>query len=461
MHAALHPNGQTSALTNSMIERVRMLEYDALPAHVVAMVKHCVLDWIGVAVAGSREPLVDILVQEASEECPGGRATLLGLDSTVSLGWAALINGSASHALDFDDVVPAMRGHPSVPILSALWGAAEYEHASGHAFIEAFVAGFETACRVGALMGDDHYSRGFHATGTVGTFAAAAACAHVARLNAHEWQLAFGLAGAQAAGLKCHFGTMTKPFHAGKAAANGALAVRLAARRFTANSRVLEAEQGFVEALTDTPDPEAVTANDASFGVTGVLFKYHAACYLTHATIEAAKQLRSNHTIDTDRIESIRVRVPPGHLKVCNIARPETGLQGKFSLRFVSALALLRDGTDEAMFDDRTVRADDLVALRNLVSVETSDALANNYVSDMHITLNTGEVLSATGDVSQSATPERMPAQWQRLTQKFTALVVPVLGRARAEQLIATVDRLDELVDITELGALAAGRTTV
>jgi 2-methylcitrate dehydratase PrpD len=461
MTVATQANECIPALTDALIERVRSLDYDELPAHVVAMAKHCVLDWVGVAIAGSREPLVAILLDEARAQGVNGEAAVLGLSQGVSTDWAALINGASSHALDFDDVVSAMRGHPSVPILSALFGAGEQQRANGRAVIEAFVAGFEIACRVGSLMGDDHYGRGFHATGTVGTFAAAAACARLADLDVRQWRHAFGLAGAQAAGLKCHFGTMTKPFHAGKAAANGAFAVRLAARGFTAHPQVLDAEQGFVEALTDTPDPDAARSAEGSFGITDVLFKYHAACYLTHATIEAAKQLRADPSLDIARIESIRVVVPRGHLKVCNIAEPETGLQGKFSLRFTTALALLRDETGEAMFNDDTVAEPDLVALRDRVTVEASDTLANNYVSDVHITLDNGETIGAIGDVSRSASEDRMPEQWQRLTDKFNALVAPVLGPERAEQLIDAIGSLETLADLTELGALAAGRKIV
>src|SRR5690606_33225606 len=116
---------------------------------------------------------------------------------------------------------------------------------SGRDFLTAFIAGFETECRVGTLVAPDHYARGFHATGTVGTFGAAAACAHLARLDTGTWAMALGLAGTQAAGLKCMFGTMAKPLHAGKAASNGLLAFRLAQRGFTANPQVLETEQGF------------------------------------------------------------------------------------------------------------------------------------------------------------------------------------------------------------------------
>lgn len=208
-------------VTKNITDFVAALRYENLPEPAVELAKHCFLDWLGVTIAGSREPLVGLLREQAEEEGGNPLCSLIGSGQKCAPSWAALINGAASHALDFDDVVSAMGGHPSVPVFPALVASADIHQTSGQAFITAFIAGFETECRVGTLAAPEHYARGFHATGTVGTFGAAAACAHLYQLDSNAWQIAFGLAAAQAAGLKCMFGTMTKPFHAGKAAANG------------------------------------------------------------------------------------------------------------------------------------------------------------------------------------------------------------------------------------------------
>lgn len=430
------------------------IHFDALPEHVVTFAKHCFLDWLGVTIAGAPEPLTKILRQEAAEQGGAAINSLIGSGEKTSPQWAALINGAAGHALDFDDVVSAMGGHPSVPVFPALLAEAECTRADGKAFIAAFVAGFEAECRVGSMMAPGHYGRGFHATGTVGTFGAAAACAHLAGLDQERWQVAFGIAGAQAAGLKSMFGTMTKPFHAGKAAANGLLAARLAAKGFTAHPDVLETEQGFAATQTDTPNFDAPVAPLRTYGITQVLFKYHAACYLTHATTEAVKSLRATHEIDLAAIERIHVTVPPGHLRVCNIHSPVTGLEGKFSLRFTTALALLRDDTGESAFTDEAVNAPDLVALRDKVTVEGVTTLANNYQSEVVVSLNSGEKLSAVGDVSVPATAETLPQQWEKLSSKFTHLVEPLLGADRTADLLARVERLDTLKDVGDLLSL-------
>src|SRR5205814_7907285 len=186
--------------------------------------------------------------------------------------------------------------HPSVAILRGLVALAEQRRSTGREVIAAFVAGYETACRVGMALRPGHYGSGFHATGTVGVFGAAAACAHLLGLDTEATARALGIAGTQAAGLKSQFGTMCKPFHAGKAAQNGLLAARLAARGFSSRTDLVECVQGF--AATHGPDfgPEAALADPANgFHIYANLFKYHAACYMTHAPIECGRELREKH----------------------------------------------------------------------------------------------------------------------------------------------------------------------
>src|SRR5215203_7194419 len=225
----------TAGLTGRLVAGVRDLRYDDLPADVIVIAKHCLLDWLGVTLAGSREPLAQMLRDEVAEQGGRPQATLIGTDARASTQQAALVNGAASHALDFDDVHLVMNGHPSVPVLPALLALAEAHDGDGRALIAAFVAGVEVECRIGALVMPGHYNAGFHATGTLGAFGAAAACAHLLALDTDQWQIALAIAGTQAGGLKAMFGTMCKPLHAGKAAANGLLAATLAARGFTAN----------------------------------------------------------------------------------------------------------------------------------------------------------------------------------------------------------------------------------
>ena len=289
-------------LTQVLARKSAALEYDDLPQEAHELARQCILDYFGVAVAGAGDELVRLLLDELTEAGGATQASVIGHQSRLPALSAALVNGAAGHALDYDDVNMAMPGHPSVAILPGLLALAELKRSSGREVITAFVAGYETACRIGAALQPGHYNLGFHSTGTVGAFGAAAACARLLGLDAEATAMALGIAGTQAAGLKSQFGTMCKPFHAGKAAQNGLLAARLAARGFSSRADIIEGIQGF--ALTHGPDfsPEAALATpEVGLHLFANLFKYHAACYLTHAPIECARRLREQHRLTPRR----------------------------------------------------------------------------------------------------------------------------------------------------------------
>ena len=368
-----HPTTDTQTVTAALAGRVSAMRLADMPPAALTVAKQCLLDWIGVTLAGRNEPLVRILLEELASSDDGDRAggvSILGHGRRWRIDDAVLINGAMGHALDFDDVIMPM-GHPTVPVAPVVFALAEQRGATGAAALEAFIAGVETECRIARLLGPSHYARGWHTTATTGAFGAAAAAAHLLGVEGEALTHAFGLAGTQAAGLKSCFGTMSKPLHPGKAAQNGLLAARLAARGFTSDTDILASAQGFAATQSTTADPAAGLEVRAQPWVVEALFKYHAACYLTHDSIEAANQLRIEAHIAPDAIEAVTVRVPGGHLGVCNIQAPATGLECKFSLRMTTALALAGEDTfQEALFSDATAQRPDLVALRDRVSID-------------------------------------------------------------------------------------------
>lgn len=435
-------------ITESLARLGASFTYDSLPADVRFLARQCFLDWLGVTLAGAGEPLTRILLDEIAEEGGNPQASLIGLDRRATIHQAALVNGSASHALDYDDVQWEMSGHPSVPVIPGLLALAEQRRASGADFMAAFVAGFETECRVGLLVNPGHYAKGWHATGTLGAFGSAAACANLLRLDQERWQHALGIAAAQAAGLKSMFGTMCKPLHAGKAAANGLRAATLAARGFTSNPEALETPQGFGATQTATYQPERCLAGPANgYSLRSVLFKYHAACYGTHSTIEGVLRLKEDHHLDPGSVAAIRLRVPPGNLNMCNIPEPKTPLEGKFSLRFTAALALGHGDTSEAAFTGERVLDPSLVALRDRVTVIGDDAVAG--VTEVTMTLRDGQELRAAVDVNQPAAD--LERQWQKLVAKFLGLAAPVVGDATARQIVALASELDHQPDLHDI----------
>ncbi len=436
-------------ITRALVGAVRNLRYDDLPNDAREVARHCVLDFFGVALAGAREPLVDFLVDSVAKPENASIASLIGRSERSTAVTAALVNGAAGHALDFDDAHMGMSGHPTVPVLPAVLALAEQTRANGKALLTAFVAGVELECRLGLLLGPRHYDIGFHSTGTLGTFGAAAAAAHLLGLDEPAWLHAMGLAGTQAAGLKSTFGSMGKPLHAGRAASTGLVSALLAQRGFTAAPNVLEVAQGFAATHAGTlGDGASLDRVAGRFLIRDTLFKYHAACYLTHAPIEAARTIRARDRVSSDRVESVEVTVAPTLLGVCNIQEPATGLEGKFSLRATTALALLgSDTAGLATYSDTTMRDPALVRLRDRIRIVTDPALGTTRAR-VSVAAAGGRF---TADADTGTPAPDLSAQRARLREKFDALATPVLGASRAAELAEAVLHVDELTAAARL----------
>jgi 2-methylcitrate dehydratase PrpD len=447
---------QAADLTRALAGRAAGLGWDDLPAPVRELARQCVLDYLGCAVAGAGDPLVRLLLDEMAEAGGTAQASVVGHRVRLPALTAALVNGAAGHALDYDDVNLAMPGHPSVAILPGLLALAELKGNSGREVVTAFVAGYETACHIGMALQPGHYALGFHSTATIGSFGAAAACARLLGLDAEATATALGIAGTQAAGLKSQFGTMCKPFHAGKASQNGLMAARLAARGFSSRADLLECDQGF--AATHGPDfsPEAaLAAPENGFHLFANLFKYHAACYMTHAPIECARRVRHEHGPTPDRIAAITLRLDAGCDRICNIPAPVDGLQSKFSLRQTVAMALAGvDTASLAAYSEAAARDPELIRLREMVALDFHSGWPST-LAEIEVTLADGRRVSARHDAGIPAAD--IADQGERLAAKFGALAEPVLGAPRSRELRQMVAGLDGLTEIGGLGRLAAG----
>ncbi len=435
--------------TRALVAATRGLVAADIPEDAREAARHCLLDFLGCALAGSREPLASILFDTVVRPEGAVEASLIGRPERATRLSAALVNGAAGHALDFDDTHTTMTGHPSVPVLPALLALAETEGMNGRTLLIGLVTGIELECRLGALLGIDHYTKGFHGTGTLGTFGAAAGCAQMLGLDESGWLHAIGLAGTQAAGLKASFGTMAKPLHAGRAASAGLLAALLARGGFTGHPEIIEAPQGFAATqATRAPDPALLDRYRNEFLIRETLFKYHAACYLTHAAIEATNDLRARHEIVPETLDSLQVHVSPFVLDVCNIAEPTTGLEGKFSLRATVALTLLGEDTrDAATYSDAIMADPRLVAVRDRVAVRTDDSLQPTQARV--VVQTTTQRVEAAADTGVPAAD--LGVQRERLLHKFHLLAAPVIGDAGAERLSDAVLHVDELASVAEL----------
>ncbi len=445
-----------AGLTRELAERARTLRHQDIPETARLWARQCILDAIGCGIAGTSDALVDILLAEMREQGGAETASVFARPGKLPPASAALVNGAAAHALDFDDVNLAMPGHPSVAILPALLALAEERGSSGADVLTAFVAGYELQCRVGKVIAPGHYDKlGFHATATVGSFGAAAACAHLLGLDGDAFARALGIAGTQAAGLKSQFGTMCKPLHAGKASYHGLLAAKLAARGFTSRTDIIECGQGF--ARTHSPDFNPERAFDTPPGgwyVCNNLFKYHASCYMTHAAIDAARTLREMHGFGPADIETIDVRLEESCDRICNIPAPATGLEAKFSLRLTTAMGLAGVDTARLSTYSEAVAADPvLIGLRDKVALDFRTGISSTF-TEVSLKLRDGRSVSAQHD---AGVPASDPVkQGQRLEAKFIALVDPVLGAEAAATLVAAIRSFDEHPNVCGIMAEAS-----
>ena len=424
---------------------------DALiPASAKAVARLSILDWSAVMLAGIDEPVSVIVRRMVGEDGGTPAASVFGLDDKRPARAAALANGAASHALDYDDTHFVYVGHPSVAVLPAALAVGEKINASGAELLEAFLIGVETACRIGSFLGSAHYQHGFHQTATSGSFGATAACARLMRLGEDETRHALGIAATRASGLKSQFGTMGKPFHAGMAAANGVEAATLASFGFISRPDGIECEQGFAEthAGSGGQDGQIFANLGRIFWFENVRYKHHACCHGTHAVLEALALIRDQPGFDASTVRGVTIQVNPRWLRVCDIAEPKTGLEAKFSYRLTAAMALAGvDTAALASFDDAICQRPDLVRLRDIVTVVGEEAITDTAAT-VEVQFASGARLSGGFDLDD-ATP--LAVQQEKIRAKAASLI----GAPAADALWQVISELENRTVAEFAAALA------
>jgi 2-methylcitrate dehydratase PrpD len=434
-------------LTQRLTDYGMSVQWSDLPADVQTIAKQCFLDWLGVTIAGWDEPTVTILLASIDGDAGGKCATLIGDGTKSSARDAAFVNGAASHALDYDDVHPPSRVHPSAPVYSAALAVGEANNASGSDVLAAFVVGVEIQSRLGLLMGKSHYYEGWVNTATLGTFGSAIASGRLLRLARNDAQHLFGIAAVQAAGLRAALGTMCKPMQVGKAASNGVLSALLASKGFKGPIDVLERRAGFVETQSRAIEPEAVlTGLGTQFHSRGVIFKYHVSCFGTHAPIEAVRALQCLQQFRLDQVVRLEVRVEPQYLSVCNITTPRDDIEAKFSIAHAAALTLHGIDTSAASaFGQKYLIHDKITATRSKIFVSGDPALPRAAASVTAL-LNDGTQVCR---IAHANVPElELDVQWRRLEAKFGNLTGKKFSAAKVSQLIASVRNFEEIPNV-------------
>jgi len=391
-------------------------------------------DWATAGLAGRNEPVSRAARNFAVADGASTSATMIG-GGRSDARTAALVNGTTSHALDYDDTHFLHVGHPSVVVMSAALAVAEKENVSGRAFLDALVVGLEATCRVGDWLGRAHYEAGFHQTGTSGAFGATIAAGRLLGLDEPSMVAALGLATTRASGLKSQMGTMGKPLNAGFAAEAGVTCALLAQAGVVSNPRGFEDRQGFGPTHAGAGRETAFAGLGQEWVFPEISYKFHACCHGLHATLEALRELRQGG-LRPDSIARVVIWTHPRWFDVCNQPAPTTGLEAKFSYRLVTAMALHGlDTADLAVYDAATCAQPELVALRDRVTVEADPSLSDTQAR-VTVTTHDGRQLDAGHDLLAAREAATLEA---RLMAKSATL----LGESDAQALWQAVDGLD------------------
>jgi len=396
-------------------------------------------------------------VQRVVEADGGGAHAVLGTQIRASAANAALANGTAAHALDFDDMCFVSLAHPSAPLVASALAAGEAVAASGAALLDAYIVGFEIEARLGRAMNPRHYQRGWHCTSTLGTIGAAAAASRLFALDAQRTGHALAIAASEASGLKENFGTMVKPLHAGLAARNGVLAVLLARAGMVASTAAIDGQQGFLAAMDGQLPSLADTAADLGrrweILDTGITVKLYPSCAGTHPTLDALLDLKRLERFESDDVEAIEVGVDPIVPTILIYDRPSSGLEGKFSMPFCAAAAVVRGQVGIETFDSQTLVDPAIAALQQRVSMGVDPSLDASAPSltQAHVTvrLRDGRVLTASANGARGY-PDK-PATDEELATKFLSCAGRAMPDTRARALLDALRGIESVADVRTL----------
>lgn len=436
----------------------------SVPSEAVEKARIALIDTIGCAVAGVGETGTRILRETILPHSNRGDCTIWGAPERANPRDAALVNGTAAHALDFDDINWSLYGHPSVAILPAAMALGEARGATGKDVLEALSIGVQVAAKIGRFANPQLYYHGWHATCAIGAIGAAAAAARLRRLDAAQSAHALGTAASMASGLRRNFGSMVKPLHAGRAAEIGVLAADLAAGGFTADPEALEGRFGFFQVFNARSVPTPGEIRESLLETwdildPGIVIKRYPSCGATHCALDAILALKDEYRFEAGDIAAIKVGAEQLALKVLQHSRPKSGLEGKFSMEYCMSVAAI-DGTPGLdHFTDRWVGDANVQTMLPRIEVvdradlggERNDAVP----ASVAVTLSDGRSLEKVVKVPKG--DPRNPFTTAELAAKFQGCVRPVLGDAAASAAWALLTRFEALPSLAPIRDALSG----
>jgi len=410
------------ALTSQLGSFTAALRFSDIPAEALDTIRMAFADCIGCAIAGAAEPSTKCL--QATLPASGDEATLIGSGRRTSARDAALVNGTASHALDYDDVA-RRGGHPSASLVPAILAEAEATGASGEQMLLAYAAGFEVFADLARRDADGHHDKGWHPTSVFGSLGAAAACASLRGLDAHASSMALGIAASQSSGIVSNFGSMTKPLHAGLAAQAGLFSARLAGNGFTAADDAIEHQPGLLTAVSPAGrmDLDSQVRAGREWQIVSsnrIGIKKYPACYGVHLSLDGILDLLAKHPVSAQAVQHISVSYNPRNVTLLRNHSPQTGLEAKFSIEFAMACAVIAQRAGLAELSDDFVQRADVQALMKRVSAAPDTvrlnperpgyALCDQVVIDLADgqRLDTGPITQIRGDADLPLTHDAL-----------------------------------------------------
>ena len=471
---------ESTRATAAVVDFITQARGRDFPAEAIALGKRCLIDGLGVVLAGSTTEGSGIVHQYIKASSGTAEATAFAAEPfRTTAANAAFANGASGHAMDWDDTqlsttadrIFGLLTHPTLPPMCAALAIGERQRASGAQFLEAFLTGFEVECKIAESIHPNHYKKGFHSSGTIGTFGAMAATAKLLKLDAEATANAISIAASLASGIRANFGTMTKPLHVGRAAQNGVMAAELASKGFTGSKDGLDGPWGFFQIFSfgEGFDPGRIIGklgNPHTIVSPGVSIKPYPCGVLGHPTMDAMRKLVIASDVKPEQIKAIRVRAGSNIMNPLRYPIATTELEAKFSPAFmVSAIALRRRaGIHE--FTDEFVRSAECQAMmakvERVLDPEIEARGFEKIRSTVEVDLTDGRTLVEHADERYRGGPDR-PFTREELHKKFTECAALVLPDPAMAQTLSMVESIEQVADISELArvlASAAPRAT-
>jgi 2-methylcitrate dehydratase PrpD len=449
-------------ISEQLADFIVKTEYQDIPSDAIEKAKTCVLDFFGVALAGSVQPISDVIKGYLLDKGGNPQSSIVGLGFKTTRQNAAFANGSFGHVLDYDDSNQIIYGHPTVTILPATLAIGEHIKASGKSIITAYVLGIETIGGIASGVMPSHYSRGWHATSTLGTFGAAAAAGKLLNLNVEEMSYALGIAGSLASGLQENHGTMTKAFHAGQSAEDGTMAALLAEKGSISSKKIFEGETGVCKVMSDEYKPEAITANlGKRWHTSNQSIKYYSSPFWSHQGLEAILSMVDEYNVDSENVVSVKYGVQekyvhPVFVRELSNKTPQTPLEGKFSHEYWIATALLERKAGIEQFTTEKVKNPKAIEIMKNVElfvdpeIEKRD-LTSNALAATSITLKLKDGKEYYRKIKfPKGSPEK-PLSDNELIEKFRSCAKLVNQNEKTDAIIQPILNLEKVDNISTI----------